>query len=235
MNCLSLEGIKCSLPRRIRLALSQLPGMDAELYIAMYEPVEGNYEHWALVLEHDAVTTIFQVIGQSPEFKSSVLQGINPKGTNRHRRNILVGTIDKEDVQKLPDLVKKVAVDNETSHWTCQDYVTDVLDLLREEGFIDEYDEHYEVGIGDDCTEKYKPGTAKVYPVGSKDRTMIDEEFDELHRQGRMSWSNDPTSFPFPCFVVWKTLADGTRKGGTLVDTRALNQISVPDTYSIPS
>jgi hypothetical protein len=38
----------------------------AKLYVAMYKPVEGNYEHWALYLENDPEHTIYEVSGESP-------------------------------------------------------------------------------------------------------------------------------------------------------------------------
>ena len=31
--------------------------------------------------------------------------------------------------------------------------------------------------------DKFKPGNAKVYPLGPKDRKIVDEEFDRLHSQ----------------------------------------------------
>ena len=46
----------------------------------------------------------------------------------------------------------------------------------------------------------------KVYPLGPKDRALIDEEFDKLHAQGRMNWTTKPTPFDFPVFVVWRTI-----------------------------
>lgn len=32
----------------------------------------------------------------------------------------------------------------------------------------------------------YKPGQAKVYPVGLQDKAVIDRQFDKLHEQGKM-------------------------------------------------
>lgn len=37
----------------------------------------------------------------------------------------------------------------------------------------------------DNWEAKYKPGQARVYPVGKSDRAIIDQTFDELHNQGR--------------------------------------------------
>lgn len=98
-----------------------------------------------------------------------------------------------------------------------------------------EPDDWMTIPLVNNWRELYKAGQAKVYPVGPKDRAIIDADFDNLHASGRMSWSNKATLFSFPCFVVWKTNRDGTRKGRTVVNIRTLNQISVPDAYPVPS
>lgn len=78
---------------------------------------------------------------------------------------------------------------------------------------------------------------SKVYDLSQKDREHIDQTFDELHKQGRMSWSKHPTPFGFPVFVVWRAVqVDGQthRKGRAVVDIRGLNFITVRDTYPLP-
>jgi hypothetical protein len=80
----------------------------------------------------------------------------------------------------------------------------------------------------------YKPAANKVYPLGPKDRKVLDDTFDKLHEQGRMAWSNESTPFGFPCFVIWRNMPDGTRKGRAVVDIWSLNQITVPDSYPMP-
>ena len=83
-----------------------------------------------------------------------------------------------------------------------------------------------------------KPGAeskpSRVYPVSQKDREVIDESFDKLHRQGKMTWSNQPTPFSYPVFVVWRNMPDGTRKGRVVVDIRGLNKITESDSYPLP-
>ena len=83
-----------------------------------------------------------------------------------------------------------------------------------------------------------KPGAtskpARVYPVGQKDRDVIDATHDKLHAQGKMEWSTQPTPFSYPVFVVWKTLPSGERKGRVVVDIRELNRITEHDTYPLP-
>lgn len=82
-----------------------------------------------------------------------------------------------------------------------------------------------------------KPGAtskpAKVYPVGHRDREVIDATFDKLHEQGKMHWSTQPTPFSYPVFVVWKDTPNG-RKGRVVVDIRELNKITENDTYPLP-
>ena len=77
-------------------------------------------------------------------------------------------------------------------------------------------------------------GKAKVYPLGLKDREVIDKTFDELHRQERLDFTKEPTLFSYPVFVIWKTLPNGERKGRAVVDIRGLNDLIVPDAYPVP-
>ena len=91
-----------------------------------------------------------------------------------------------------------------------------------------------EIPLLDNWQELYKPGQARVYALGQQDRQVIDAAFDKLHSQGRMAWTSEPTPFTFPCFVIWKNLGDGKRKGRVVVDIRALNKITMPDAYPMP-
>lgn len=77
-------------------------------------------------------------------------------------------------------------------------------------------------------------GKAKVYPLGARDRELVDQTFDELHEQGRMSWTNASTPFSYPAFCVWRKNATGENKGRVVVDIRGLNAITVPDAYPLP-
>ena len=79
----------------------------------------------------------------------------------------------------------------------------------------------------------------RAYPLGAKDRAVVDEEFDRLHRQKKMDWTERPTPFGAPVFVVWKTVHVGpekipNRKARVVVDIRALNKISATDSYPLP-
>ena len=64
---------------------------------------------------------------------------------------------------------------------------------------------------------------------------MIDKASNKLHVQDRMEWTKESTPFTYPCFVVWKDLGNNQRKGRVVVDIRALNKITMPDAYPVPS
>ena len=93
---------------------------------------------------------------------------------------------------------------------------------------------HIEIPLVPNWREIYKPGQAKIYPVGLKDHAIIDKDFDTLQAQRRMEYTKTQTPFAFPCFVIWKD-TEISPKGRTVVDIRALNQIVMPDAYPLPS
>ena len=95
--------------------------------------------------------------------------------------------------------------------------------------------EYMNIPLIENWQDVYKPGQARVYPVGQKDRDVIDKAFDKLHDQGRMEWTSESTPFTYPCFVVWKALPDGERKGRVVVNIKALNKITMPDAYPVPA
>ena len=82
-----------------------------------------------------------------------------------------------------------------------------------------------------------KPGAApkanKVYPLGARDRSVIDATFDKLHEQGKLHWTTQPTEFSYPAFVVWRDTPAG-QKGRVVIDIRGLNDITESDSYPLP-
>ena len=74
----------------------------------------------------------------------------------------------------------------------------------------------------------------KVYLLGNEARRIVDNTFEEMHTQGRLKYTIDPTPFSFPVFVVYKTDSQGKRKGCAVVDIRKLNDLVLPDSYPLP-
>ena len=108
--------------------------------------------------------------------------------------------------------------------------------LWKDDGGVVDVPEHQwmEIPLVENWRKNYNPRQAKVYPLGTKDRQEVDKMFNKLHEQGRMEWTTNATPFTYPCFVVWRTV-DGQPKGRVVVDIRAFNKITSPDTYPIPS
>ena len=112
--------------------------------------------------------------------------------------------------------------------------VTAYPKLWEDSGFVDiPQDRWMRIPLKPGWEEKVD-GSAKTYPLGEKDRKVIDKTFDELHDQGRLEWTAESTPFSYPVFVVWRTLPNGERKGRAVVDIRKLNEITQPDTYPLP-
>lgn len=74
---------------------------------------------------------------------------------------------------------------------------------------------------------------SKVYPLGHKDREVVDATFDKLQQQGKLRFSTQPTPYSWPCFVVWRDTPQG-RKGRVVIDIRGLNAITEDDGYPLP-
>ncbi|KIW58779.1 hypothetical protein PV05_03276 [Exophiala xenobiotica] len=69
----------------------------AKLNIVMYEPRRGNYEHWALHLEHEANNTIYEVVGEHPSFEKNSVSA-RPQASANLKRSFQVGTINTRDL-----------------------------------------------------------------------------------------------------------------------------------------
>ena len=48
-----------------------------------------------------------------------------------------------------------------------------------------------------------------------------------------MEFSQQPTPFAYPAFVVWRTMPDGSKKGRVVIDIRGLNAITESDSYPL--
>jgi hypothetical protein len=42
----------------------------------------------------------------------------------------------------------------------------------------------------------------RVYPLGTKDKKVVNKTFNKLHEQDRMSWTTTATLFSYLVFVV---------------------------------
>ena len=100
-------------------------------------------------------------------------------------------------------------------------------------------EEWMEIKLKDGWEQEAAKLTHKVYPMSDKAQAEINKVFDELHAQGKMSWSDTASPFGFPVFVVYKDVFTGPerkkeRKARVVVDIRGLNKMVEKDSYPMP-
>ena len=111
--------------------------------------------------------------------------------------------------------------------------VNEYSDVFQNPGIIRlPPDEWMTIPLVDNWEDKAK-FTSKVYPLGNEARQLVDKTFDTLHEQGKLAWSDKPTPFGSPVFVVYRTV-NGVKKGRVVVDIRTLNSVTQPDNYPLP-
>ena len=72
----------------------------------------------------------------------------------------------------------------------------------------------------------------RIYSLNARDKKVIDDTFDELQSQDKLTYITESTFFSFSCFVVWRESPD-KKKSRIVVDIRELNVISQFDVYFI--
>lgn len=126
----------------IDLYISQPITTMPNLYVAMYEPADGIYEHWALYLQTDSQDTTYEVIGHPCDYTSRVLLK-HPSATTRHKRSVFLYSIRAADIPEFERVLSTLTPANSPRSWNCQSYVLDVLNALGEHGVIDKDDVAY--------------------------------------------------------------------------------------------
>ena len=129
--------------------------------------------------------------------------------------------------EEYVDIMRKVTEEN-SRIW---EDIGDTIDLPESEWL--------QVPITTDWQSSSAKLGNKVYPLTSEARKLMDEKFNKMHSQGKMSWSEELTPFAFPVFVVYKIVfvesnKISERKGRVVVDIRGLNKITILDNHSLP-
>ncbi|KAJ9612830.1 hypothetical protein H2204_014873 [Knufia peltigerae] len=104
--------------------------MRAKLYAAIYNPRMGNYKHFALYLKNGEEDTIYEAIGDWPNFEHNIIVNSSPLKTTRFLAMMLVGEINQAEVPTVKRILEQARVDNETVHWNCQDVVVENADEI---------------------------------------------------------------------------------------------------------
>ena len=72
----------------------------------------------------------------------------------------------------------------------------------------------------------------KIYSLKQRDKNAVDDIFDKLHTQNRLTWIDRETSFSFSVFVIWRD-SSNNRKARIVVDIRDLNAVFQSNAYSL--
>ena len=138
-------------------------------------------------------------------------------------------TIDPRLEHVLPNGV--TVYGNDEALRSFSSIVADYQDVFEDSGSTIDLPENQWMPIPLKPNAIAKP--SKVYPLGHRDRQVVDETFDKLQKQGKLRFSTQPTPFSWPCFVVWRDTPQG-RKGRVVIDIRGLNAITEDDGYPLP-
>ncbi|KAL2802241.1 hypothetical protein BJX63DRAFT_120372 [Aspergillus granulosus] len=112
------------------------------LFVAIYQPRYGNFQHWALHLHTDHEDFIFEVDGEHTSF-TKASSSAKPTDSNTLIESLFVAEIGTPDVATVKQIVEEARVDNETLEWDCQEYVLEILETFEREAILEEDDLDY--------------------------------------------------------------------------------------------
>ena len=117
------------------------------------------------------------------------------------------------------------------------DYLTIWTDFRNTVNLSD--DEHMTILLINDWMSSEVKLSHCIYSLKLKSWALIDEKFDKLHDEGKMTWINASTQFGFSVFIVWKTVfmnlkKVSTKKRWVMMNIWGLNKIAINDAYPLP-
>ena len=98
-----------------------------KLYVVLYRPRYGNYQHWALYLQTDSDNLIFEVTGSHPNFIYNAVKA-DPTRSRTFVKVVFMDTVSSDNIATVQNVARTTKIDNETVEWDCQEYVLDVLE-----------------------------------------------------------------------------------------------------------
>ena len=114
-----------------------------------------------------------------------------------------------------------------------RDIVEIFLNLWRDIGFVDmNMTDWMRISLKSDW-ERHVIEKAKIYSLELRDKQLVNDIFDELHKIDKLSWITKSTFFNYFLFCVWKTASNDEKKSRVVVDIRDFNVIIQFDVYSL--
>ena len=113
-----------------------------------------------------------------------------------------------------------------------KNFVNKFSDLWIDQDFVNLSVENWiKISLKTNWEDKIKD-KAKVYSTRTKDKKFLNQIFDKLHQQHKLSWINQSTLFFFSCFVIWRESSD-QKKNRIVVDIRELNAVVQSNAYLV--
>ena len=147
-------------------------------------------------------------------FHDSIESNILSSRSTKHSNEIIIHRFSIDAVKAFIKIINEYA-----DLWSNQEFAN-----LSQENWM-------QIFLRNDW-EKIIKEKAKIYSLRAKDRLIVDEIFNKLHDQERLSWTTKSISFSFLCFVVWKN-SSNNRKDRVIIDIRALNAVFLSNFYFI--
>jgi len=112
--------------------------MPSELSVAQYLPESGNVRHWALYLEIPGGSRIYQIIGSPTAFTYGHRKNVDPQHSSRFVESIFVSEIHPSNIKDIKNILKTFPIQNDIATFSCQDWVLEALEALKDEDLLDE-------------------------------------------------------------------------------------------------
>ena len=75
-----------------------------------------------------------------------------------------------------------------------------------------------------------KSNVNKINFFNSKNKKIINKEFDRFHKKNKLSWIDQFIFYDYSMFVIWRIVND-KRKSKIMINIRDLNKMSMFDVY----
>jgi hypothetical protein len=112
------------------------------LYIAVYEPSEGHYYHWAFAIydssaEASTEWCLFEAVRLNRTSFNTVARQIDPRTSSRCLPLHYVGAVYRSSLNDIIGIIQSIRAPANNANWDCQNYVTQICRELVDGGFVD--------------------------------------------------------------------------------------------------
>jgi hypothetical protein len=109
------------------------------LYIAVYQPSEGHYYHWAITI-FDEATGRWHTYEATRSYANGPFTlhylAVDPRSSNRCRQPLTyLATRYSSALDTIIGVIRGVSVQTDPN-WNCQNYVLDIINTLKTENFV---------------------------------------------------------------------------------------------------